>query len=287
MQHGELAGAPVQGVRVIARRRLVPHRRLLGDGVQDRRLDGVQERVRAGRSRAARADHGGRGDRSGRGRGRGQRRPQLAARPAAGDGAARRHDDDQGRGADGGDPHVLAVAHVADRRPRRLRDALRALRGGAGAHRAEGDRRQRRRSWRRPRRDRAASRRALACARDARALARGYLDVDHPRPSRRGDAAREAISRADRTSRRSRVGRPGRRPVRRPRTYPAALVRATSTTSRSRGVDRTGSSSTASDTRRTGIVVHADGVSILNMSAHNFRSTPSTGRTPTGSAPRT
>ena len=32
-----------------------------------------------------------------------------------------RHDHDQGRGADGGDPHLLAVADLADRRPRRLR----------------------------------------------------------------------------------------------------------------------------------------------------------------------
>ena len=43
MARGELAGAPVQGVRVRARGRLVPQRGLLGDGVQDRRLDGVQE----------------------------------------------------------------------------------------------------------------------------------------------------------------------------------------------------------------------------------------------------
>ena len=34
------------------------------------------------------------------------------------------HDDDQGRGADGRDADVLAVADVADRRPRRLRDAF-------------------------------------------------------------------------------------------------------------------------------------------------------------------
>ena len=34
-----------------ARGRLVPHRRLVGDGVQDRRLDGLQGRVREGRSR--------------------------------------------------------------------------------------------------------------------------------------------------------------------------------------------------------------------------------------------
>ena len=83
MQHGELAGAPVKGVRVRARGRLVPLGRLLGDGVQDCRLDGVQVRLREGRPGAARADHGGRGDRAGRRRRRGQRRPQLAAWPAA------------------------------------------------------------------------------------------------------------------------------------------------------------------------------------------------------------
>ena len=76
-----------------ARRRLVPLGRLLRDGVQDRRLDGVQDRLREGRPGAARADHGGRGDRAGRHRRRRQRRPQLSARPAAGHGAAGRHDD--------------------------------------------------------------------------------------------------------------------------------------------------------------------------------------------------
>ena len=83
MQHGELAGAPVQGVRVAARRRPVPQRRLVGDGVQDRRLDGLQGGLREGRPGAARADHGARGDRARRGGRRGQRRPQLAPRPAA------------------------------------------------------------------------------------------------------------------------------------------------------------------------------------------------------------
>ena len=72
-----------------ARRRPVPQRRLLGDGVQDRRLDGVQGRVPEGRPDAARADHGARGHRSRRGRGRRQRRSQLAARAAARHGAAR------------------------------------------------------------------------------------------------------------------------------------------------------------------------------------------------------
>ena len=49
MVHGELAGAPVQGLARRPGRRLVPHGRLLGDGVQDRRLDGVQVGVREGR----------------------------------------------------------------------------------------------------------------------------------------------------------------------------------------------------------------------------------------------
>ena len=43
---------------------------------------------------------------------------------------ARRHDDDPRRGADGGAPHVRAVAHVDDGRSRRLLDALPPLRGG-------------------------------------------------------------------------------------------------------------------------------------------------------------
>ena len=45
-----------------ARRRLVPQRRLVRDGVQGRRLDGLEGRVRAGDADAARADHGARGD---------------------------------------------------------------------------------------------------------------------------------------------------------------------------------------------------------------------------------
>ena len=62
---------------------------------------------------------------------------------------ARRHDDDPRRGADGRDPHLLPVADVADRRPRRLLDELPPLRGGSDAHRPEDDRRRRRRNARR------------------------------------------------------------------------------------------------------------------------------------------
>ena len=101
-----------------ARGRLVPHRRLVGDGVQDRRLDGLEGRVHEGRSGAPRADHGARGDRARRRRRRRQRRPQLTAREAPGDGAARRHDDDPRRGPDVRALDVRAVADVDDRRPR-------------------------------------------------------------------------------------------------------------------------------------------------------------------------
>ena len=51
------------------------------------------------------------------------------------------HDHDQRRGADGRDAHVLPVADVDDRRPRRLPHALPALRRGAEPRRAEADRR--------------------------------------------------------------------------------------------------------------------------------------------------
>jgi elongation factor G len=118
MHHGELAGAPVQGVRV----ELVDGSYHTVDSsemaVQDRRLDGLERRLSRCRSGAARADHGARGERSGRRCGRSQRRSQLAARAPAGHGAARRDDEHQGRGADGRAPHVLAVPHVDDRRSR-------------------------------------------------------------------------------------------------------------------------------------------------------------------------
>ena len=119
-----------------AHRRDGAHRRLLGDGVQDRRLAGVQGGVPEGRSRARSSRSWARGDGARRDRRRGQRRPQLAARPPAGDGAGGRDDDDQGRGADGRDPHVRPGAHLDDGRARRLLDALPPLRGSA-AHVAQ------------------------------------------------------------------------------------------------------------------------------------------------------
>ena len=52
MEGGILAGYPVVDVKVEAHRRQLPRRRLLRDGLQDRRLDGLQGRRRAGPSRS-------------------------------------------------------------------------------------------------------------------------------------------------------------------------------------------------------------------------------------------
>ena len=51
LEGGVLAGYPLVDVRAILTVRLVPRRRLLGDGVQDRRLDGVQEGGPQGQAR--------------------------------------------------------------------------------------------------------------------------------------------------------------------------------------------------------------------------------------------
>src|SRR5581483_11452863 len=112
-------------------------RRLVGDGVQDRRVDGVPQRVREGTADAARAGDGAGGDGARRRGRRDQRRPELAPRPAARDGAERRRHDGEGGGADGGGADLQPGAHLADGRPRRLPHAVPALRGGSGPHRPE------------------------------------------------------------------------------------------------------------------------------------------------------
>ena len=69
------------------------------------------------------------------------RRPQLPSRAAAGDGAERdRHDRGQGRGPDGGDAHLRARPARDHRRPGRLHDGVRALRGGPGPSGGQGGR---------------------------------------------------------------------------------------------------------------------------------------------------
>ena len=89
MEGGVIAGYPIVDVRATLDLRLVPRRRLERDGVQDRRLDGVQEGGPPGEAGAARADHERRG-RHPRGlHGRRHRRPVVAAGKGRGHGAAR------------------------------------------------------------------------------------------------------------------------------------------------------------------------------------------------------
>ena len=141
MAGGVIAGYPMKDVRVRLLRRPAPLGRLVGDGVQDRRLDGVQAGGRRRRRLPARADHGD-DDRRPRGRGRRRdRRPQLAPRAAARHGAEGDRDRDQGRGADGRGARLRARPARDHRRARRLHDGVPALRGGPRPPRPEGDRR--------------------------------------------------------------------------------------------------------------------------------------------------
>ena len=139
MGHGELAGAPVQGVRVTLvdgsyhnvdsseMAFKIAGSMAFKDAYQKAEpvlLEPIMELEVTVPDESVGAVNGDLNSRRGRLHG---------MEPAAGP------DDDQGRGADGRDPHVLAVADVAHGRPRRLLDALRPLRGSALAHLAEGD----------------------------------------------------------------------------------------------------------------------------------------------------
>ena len=92
---------PGEGRAGAAGRRQAPRRRLLRDGLQARRLDGLQAGDGGRRPGPARADRAAHRQLSRRDRRRRDRRPQLAPRPPAGDGAEGRGDGGQGRGADG------------------------------------------------------------------------------------------------------------------------------------------------------------------------------------------
>ena len=103
MQHGVLAGYPLVGVKVTLIDGAVPRRRLLRDGVQDRRLDGLQGGGPQGGPRAHGADDGRRGHHARGEHGRRDRRPQQPPRPHPGHGRARRRPRRQGAGAAVGD----------------------------------------------------------------------------------------------------------------------------------------------------------------------------------------
>ena len=57
LTRGILAGYPIDDVRIELLRRFVPRRRLVGNGVQDRRLDGVPGRGQEGQAGADGTDH--------------------------------------------------------------------------------------------------------------------------------------------------------------------------------------------------------------------------------------
>ena len=123
-----LPGARRAGDRV---RRPAPLRRLVGDGLQDRRLDGLQGRDGERPAHADGADHDRGRDRARGVGGRCDRRPQLPARPATRHGAQRLGDRGQGRGADGRAPGVCAGPARHHRRPGGVHDGARPLRAGA------------------------------------------------------------------------------------------------------------------------------------------------------------
>ena len=107
--------------------RLVPRGRQLGDGVQDRGLDGAEGSGPQGQAAAARAGHVGRGRHRRRVHGRRHRRPQLAARSGRGHRAARQRAGDHGEGAVGPDVRVCWRPAVSHPRARDLHDAVRLL----------------------------------------------------------------------------------------------------------------------------------------------------------------
>ena len=80
-RRGVLAGYPVVDVQVSLMDGVVPRRRLLRDGVQDRRLDGAsRKRCKQGQPGAPRADHAGRGGDARGVHGRRHRRPRQSRR---------------------------------------------------------------------------------------------------------------------------------------------------------------------------------------------------------------
>ena len=89
MASGVLAGYPVVDIRVTLQDGSCARRRLVRDGVQDRRLDGVQGGGQEGEARPARADLRRRGRHARGVHGRRDRRPLRSPRPDRVDGPAR------------------------------------------------------------------------------------------------------------------------------------------------------------------------------------------------------
>ncbi len=131
-EEGHPGRLPDRGPQGLALRRLLPRRRLLGHGLPDRRVAGPAEGLHGRPSDLAgtRRDRG--GHHAGRGRRRHHRRHELAARAHRRDGAQRRDGGGAGVSADGRDADLRVEPALHDRRARRLRDGVLALRRGPG-----------------------------------------------------------------------------------------------------------------------------------------------------------
>ena len=124
-----------------ALRRLVPRRRQLRDGLQDRRVDGVPGCGQESPSGAARAGDAGRSGRAQGAHGRRDGQPLEPPRTDPVAGRSRRHADHRGARAAVGDVRLRDRPSLADAGARDLLDALRSLRAGA-AERQRGSRRE-------------------------------------------------------------------------------------------------------------------------------------------------
>ncbi len=112
-------------------RRELPRRRLVGDGIQARRVPGVPGRGQEGRASAPRAHHEGRSRDARRLHRSGHGRPLQSPRPPRGADRARRNADHHRHGAPLEHVRLLHRPPVAHAGPRDLHDALREVRRGA------------------------------------------------------------------------------------------------------------------------------------------------------------
>ena len=120
-------GLPHVGCQGYALRRQLSRGGLLGDGLQNRRLDGDQGSSEEGQGGPARAHHGGRGGGAGRVHGRCHRRPEQPPRAHRRDGAAGDHADHQVDGAAFGNVRLRDRAALAHSGPREFHHALREV----------------------------------------------------------------------------------------------------------------------------------------------------------------
>ena len=145
MQYGVLAGYPMVGVKASLLDGAVPRGRLLGDGLQDRRLDRLQGGRPQGQPGPARAADGRRGRHPGREHGRRHRRPELPARNHPGDGRALRRSRRQGAGPALGDVRLRGRPAQPHPGTGELHHGVRLVRRGP-VERGQGDHRQGRRA---------------------------------------------------------------------------------------------------------------------------------------------